>query len=165
MPIPAPRSVRALRAVQNSYRCGLALGACLGMKNIGKPCAGKPHARFDEGGQASACPLLYRNACPNAVEQCPQCGSTLKIIAAIEHPPVIAKILTHLGLSARAPPGHRPVTRAAIRSIPNGLIPNRYPIQCGSAPISAPFCTRTRTYSTIGAQTSRLHRYSCLSSV
>ncbi len=27
-------------------------GACLGVKNIGKPCAGKPHARFDEGGQA-----------------------------------------------------------------------------------------------------------------
>jgi hypothetical protein len=29
------------------------------MKNIGKPCAGKPHARFDEGGQAKACSLLY----------------------------------------------------------------------------------------------------------
>lgn len=29
------------------------------MKNIGKPCAGKLHARFDEGGQARACPLLY----------------------------------------------------------------------------------------------------------
>ena len=26
-------------------------GACLGVKNIGKPCAGKLHARFDEGGQ------------------------------------------------------------------------------------------------------------------
>jgi len=31
-------------------------------------------------------------------------GGTLKIIAAIEHPPVIAKILTPLGLPARAPP-------------------------------------------------------------
>ena len=29
------------------------------MKNIGKPCAGEPHARFDEGGQAKACSLLY----------------------------------------------------------------------------------------------------------
>jgi hypothetical protein len=29
------------------------------MKNIGKPCAGKLHARFDEGGQAQACSLLY----------------------------------------------------------------------------------------------------------
>ena len=28
-------------------------GACLVMKNIGKPCTGKPYARFDEGGQAS----------------------------------------------------------------------------------------------------------------
>ena len=26
--------------------------ACLSMKNIGKPCAGKSHARFDEGGLA-----------------------------------------------------------------------------------------------------------------
>jgi len=38
-------------------------------------------------------------------EHCSQCGGTLKIIAAIEHAPVIAKILTHLGWSARAPPG------------------------------------------------------------
>ena len=29
------------------------------VKNIGKPCAGKLHARFDEGGQAKACFLLY----------------------------------------------------------------------------------------------------------
>ncbi len=29
------------------------------MKNIGKPCAGEPHARFDEGGQVRACSLLY----------------------------------------------------------------------------------------------------------
>jgi hypothetical protein len=38
------------------------------------------------------------------MEQCPQYGGTLKIIAAIEEPPVITKILTHLGLLARAPP-------------------------------------------------------------
>jgi len=31
----------------------------LDVKNIGKPCAGKSHARFDEGGQARACSLLY----------------------------------------------------------------------------------------------------------
>ncbi|MFH0351774.1 MAG: hypothetical protein ACHBMF_07595, partial [Chromatiales bacterium] len=37
-------------------------------------------------------------------EQCPRCGGTLKIIAAIEHPPLIAKILTHLGLSAESSP-------------------------------------------------------------
>jgi hypothetical protein len=38
------------------------------------------------------------------IEHCPQCGGRLKIIAAIEEPAVIAKILTHLGLPARAPP-------------------------------------------------------------
>jgi len=29
------------------------------VKNIGKPCAGEPHARFDEGGQGNTCSLLY----------------------------------------------------------------------------------------------------------
>jgi hypothetical protein len=38
------------------------------------------------------------------LEHCPQCGGDLKIIAAIEAPAVIVKILTHLGLPARAPP-------------------------------------------------------------
>ena len=38
------------------------------------------------------------------VERCPHCGGDLKIISAIEEPAVIAKILTHLGLPARAPP-------------------------------------------------------------
>ena len=38
------------------------------------------------------------------IERCPNCGAALKIIAAIEEPGVIARILTHLGLSARAQP-------------------------------------------------------------
>ncbi len=38
------------------------------------------------------------------IEHCPHCGGTLKIIAAIEEPTVIAKILAHLGLPTRAPP-------------------------------------------------------------
>ena len=37
------------------------------------------------------------------VERCPNCGA-LKIIAAIEDPPVIVKILSHLGLPTRGPP-------------------------------------------------------------
>ena len=38
------------------------------------------------------------------------CGGTMKIIAAIEDPSVIAKILAHLGLPTKAPP------RASARS-------------------------------------------------
>ena len=38
------------------------------------------------------------------LEHCPNCGGGLKIIAAILEAPVIEKILTHLGLQARAPP-------------------------------------------------------------
>ncbi len=38
------------------------------------------------------------------ITTCPQCGGPLTILAAIEDPPVIAKILTHLGLPTRAPP-------------------------------------------------------------
>ena len=38
------------------------------------------------------------------LEHCPNCGGELKIIAAILEQPAIEKILTHLGLQARAPP-------------------------------------------------------------
>ena len=38
------------------------------------------------------------------ITTCPQCGGPLTILAAIEDPTVIAKILAHLGLPTRAPP-------------------------------------------------------------
>jgi len=38
------------------------------------------------------------------ITTCPQCRGPLTILAAIEDPTVIAKILTHLGLPTRAPP-------------------------------------------------------------
>jgi len=43
---------------------------------------------------------------------CPKCGGPLTIIAAIVDPPVIAKILAHLGLPTRAPP------RAPVKAYP-----------------------------------------------
>ena len=38
------------------------------------------------------------------LEHCPNCGGELKIVAAIVESAVIERILTHLGLQARAPP-------------------------------------------------------------
>ena len=49
-----PEPVRQIWALQSADNSGLDEGACLTVKNIGKPCAGKPHARFDEGGLAGA---------------------------------------------------------------------------------------------------------------
>ncbi|MDP1638520.1 MAG: transposase, partial [Candidatus Nitrotoga sp.] len=49
--------IYALWVIQSSDNSRLEIGACLDMKNIGKPCAGKLHARFDEGGQARDCSL------------------------------------------------------------------------------------------------------------
>ena len=46
---------------------------------------------------------LLRRVFDIDVERC-VCGGKLKIIAAIEEPAVIVRILTHLGLPARAPP-------------------------------------------------------------
>ena len=47
---------------------------------------------------------LFKRVFDIDVEHCPNCGGALKIIAAIEDPPVILKILSHLGSSTRAPP-------------------------------------------------------------
>ena len=55
-------------------------------------------------------------------EHCPHCGGELKIIAAILEQAVIEKILTHLGLQARAPPRAPPVGRSCKR--PDRLFPS-----------------------------------------
>ena len=47
---------------------------------------------------------LLKRVFEQDLEHCPNCGGELKIIAAILEAPVIEKILTHLGLQARAPP-------------------------------------------------------------
>ncbi|HEY7558186.1 MAG TPA: hypothetical protein VIH18_25595 [Candidatus Binatia bacterium] len=48
--------------------------------------------------------LLKKRVFDIGIEHCANCGGSLKIIAAIEDPPVIVKILSHLGLPTRAPP-------------------------------------------------------------
>ena len=50
------------------------------------------------------------------MEHCPNRGGELKIIAAILEQPVIEKILTHLGLQARAPP-RAPARGLAVTSM------------------------------------------------
>jgi len=54
-----------VRPLQSADDSGLDESACLTVKNIGKPCAGKPHARFDEGGQGETCSLLYPDGYPS----------------------------------------------------------------------------------------------------
>jgi Putative transposase len=54
------------------------------------------------------------------VETCAECGGKTKIIAAIEDPPVIRKILEYLGLPAKAPVIHA----AKPRGPPAGPFPD-----------------------------------------
>ena len=52
MSLTTPESIRTLQRklyTKPSKKSAYALG----VKNIGKPCAGTPHARFDEGGQVT----------------------------------------------------------------------------------------------------------------
>ena len=46
------------------------------------------------------------------IETCPACGGALRIIARIEDPAVINKILTHIGKNASAEPARLPPCRA-----------------------------------------------------
>jgi hypothetical protein len=65
------------------------------------------------------------------IEHCPNRGGALKIIAAIEDPPVIVKILSHLGLPTTRPAS---CAGASSRSIPDNLTAeNRLPKQADGA--------------------------------
>ena len=69
--------------------------------------AQKPSEHAEEHAHASArmgWARLLKRVFEFDLEHCPQCGGEFRIIAAIEEPAVIVRILTHLGLHARAPP-------------------------------------------------------------
>ena len=67
-----------------------------------------PHDPGDASSQSAPARMswarLLKRVFDIDLEHCPHCGGTMKIIAAIEDPTVIAKILAHLGLPTRAPP-------------------------------------------------------------
>ncbi len=67
----------------------------------------KASGRADDHLQASArmsWARLLKRVFDIDIAHCPNCGDELKIIAAIEDPGVIVRILSHLGLPVRAPP-------------------------------------------------------------
>jgi hypothetical protein len=61
---------------------------------------------------------LLKGVFDSDIEHCPNCAGALKIIAAIEAPPVIIKILSPLGLPTRAPPR----ARLVCASIPTHIL-------------------------------------------
>jgi len=69
-------------------------------QNVGVPTCEQAHGAPARMGWAR----LLKRVFDIDLEHCPQCGGEFRIIAAIEEPAVIAKILAHLGLPARAPP-------------------------------------------------------------
>jgi len=65
------------------------------------------------------------------IEHCPNCGGALKINTAVKDPPVIVKILSHLGLPTRAPP-RAPARRVDLFQTIRGP-ENRLPTQTDGA--------------------------------
>jgi hypothetical protein len=52
---------------------------------------------------------LLRRVWQEDVLVCPRCGGAMRLVAVIQDPPVIEKILRHLGLWRRGPPPGRRV--------------------------------------------------------
>ncbi len=91
-------------------RCHGVLAPNAGVRAAIVPGLAQPYKRARGRTRATSAPArmgwarLLKRVFDIDVEHCAHCGGDLKIIAAIEEPAVIARILTHLGMPARAPP-------------------------------------------------------------
>src|ERR687895_789577 len=112
--LAAPRAPRSQSAAPGSSRVGRQRPCCSKARLRPEIVPGGPVNSNDTADGHGDLPLHRRqpaSAGPGGsrvfaidMEQCPQCGSTLKIIAAIADPTVMAKILAHLGLYIRTSP-------------------------------------------------------------
>ena len=75
-----------------------------GMKNKSKPTDENDDVPQSTTSVRISWARLLKRVFEIDIEQCPHCGGALKIIAAILERAAITKILSHLGLPARAPP-------------------------------------------------------------
>jgi hypothetical protein len=103
--VPRPRlnliRFHGVLAPNAKIRSGIIPGRPLTVDDTSDDLDGAPH--HSASARMSWARLLKR-VFDIDVQHCPQCGGILKIIAAIEDPSVIARILAHLGLPTRAPP-------------------------------------------------------------
>ena len=104
----ALESIRLGRAADNPLGAGGAkkgLADCKGGDAVEGPLPHMGRARKPSATVGSCCHGRRRSFARDVdLQRCPNSGGELKIIAAILEQPVIEKILTHLGLQARATP-------------------------------------------------------------
>ncbi len=103
--VPRPRlnliRYHGVLAPNAKWRAEIVPGRALSANDTSADLDGAPH--HSASARMSWARLLKR-VFDIDLEHCPHCGGTLKIIAVIEGPAVIAKLLAHLGLPTRAPP-------------------------------------------------------------
>lgn len=98
---PVPAGCAAVRQRDGDDR------TCRGSEERARPTSAFGHQRVFGSGRFGV--VKFVGPCGESVnvlpkEHCPNCGGEIKTIASILEQPVIEKILTHLGLQARAPP-------------------------------------------------------------
>jgi hypothetical protein len=63
--------------------------------------------------------VLMRRTWGIEILVCPRCAGPMRLVAVVEDPAVARRILSHLGLAARAPPRGRPWRRCAGVALPS----------------------------------------------